>query len=138
MDKEQLAALDRAATQGVLFRQKPCMEDDFGVPIIATDYPPDHTPTNGMVLWATMQPTEIDAADTKQAEANAAFIVALVNAYRAKQLVPPAPDAVEALRANKQGWENAVEMGLLPPQHHDTARALIEQCRTALAALGVK
>jgi DNA-binding GntR family transcriptional regulator len=69
---------------------------------------------------------------------NRQFAGALMTAYRANQLVLIGSDAVEALRANKQGWENAVEMGLLPPQHHDTARALIEQCRAALAALGVK
>ena len=95
MTPEQLAALDRAATQGLMPTKG------------------DHTP-------------------------DGRFIAALWNAYRTKQLVLIGPDAVEALRANKQGWENAVEMGLLPPQHHDTARALIEQCRTALAALGVK
>ena len=138
MTNEELAALDRAATQGVLFAQTPSTEDDFGVPIIATDNPPDRTPTNGMVLWGTMMPTEIEALDTKRAEANAAFTVALWNLYRTGKLVLIDDGAVEALRANKQGWENCVEMGLLPLQHHDTARALIEQCRAALFALGVK
>ena len=55
------------------------------------------------------------------------------------QLVRIGPDAVEratqALQANKQGWENVIEFALLPQRHHDTARALIEQCRAAIAAL---
>ena len=53
----------------------------------------------------------------------------------------------EALRAyddavldSRDGWENVVELGLLPPQHRDTARKLQEQCwkaaYTARAALG--
>jgi hypothetical protein len=130
MTAEQLAALDRAATQGVLFRQKPCIEDDFGVPIIATDYPPDHTPTNGMVLWATMQPTEIDAADTKRAEANATFVVALWNAYRTGKLVlidEAAEAKVAVLREALRACRNAVFI-----HSSDYARDVYVICETAL------
>lgn len=44
----------------------------------------------------------------------------------------------EALRQNSEGWKNVVEMGLLPPQHHATARNLADQCDDALAALASK
>lgn len=82
-----LAALSEAATQGLCFAQAPDTEYDFGVPIVATDDLAAPMPTNGMVLWATMQPTEIDALNTVQAEANAAFVVALWNRYRSGDLV---------------------------------------------------
>ncbi len=39
------------------------------------------------------------------------------------------------LDRNREGWENAVEMGLLPPQHFDTARILSEELRTLLTKL---
>ena len=87
MPTNDLAALSEAATQGLCFAQAPDTEHDFGVPIVATDDLAAPMPTNGMVLWATMQPTEIDALDTAQAEANAAFVVALWNAYRSGDLV---------------------------------------------------
>ena len=39
----------------------------------------------------------------------------------------------EALERNKQGWENAIELGLLPVQHRQTAHDLIEETRAALS-----
>ena len=42
-------------------------------------------------------------------------------------------ELVEAVKASIEGWNNVVEFGLLPPQHHDTARALSERLHTALA-----
>jgi hypothetical protein len=86
---DKLAALDAKATPGHLFSQTPDY-DEGGVAIIATDHPPDNTPTNGMVFWATMSPVERDEEDGVQAIANAAFLCALVNAYRANALVPRA------------------------------------------------
>ena len=83
---EELRELSEKATSGRLFAQEPDVECDFGVAVIATDLPPNQpelTPTNGMVAFATLQPTEIDAKDPAQAEANAAFIVASVNYVRA-------------------------------------------------------
>lgn len=52
----------------------------------------------------------------------------------------PAPPAdlvelVEAARASIEGWNNVVEMDLLPPQHHDTARELSKRLYAALAAM---
>lgn len=41
-------------------------------------------------------------------------------------------ELVEAVKASIEGWNNVVEMDLLPPQHHDTARALSERLHTAL------
>lgn len=64
---------------------------------------------------------------------------ALVNAYRANQLVERGA-GVEAgrvaLRKSAEGWRNVVELDLLPRQHIDTANDLADQCSTALAALG--
>ncbi len=55
--------------------------------------PPGGTPTNGLVLCATLCPTELafedKPADPRRREANAAFTVALWNAYRSGRLVPP-------------------------------------------------
>jgi hypothetical protein len=111
---DQLAALDRAATQGVWEAH--------------------------LIDGTAYMVSRPNSASTIQAETvdDLRLAATLVNAYRAKQLVLIGPDAAEALRANKQGWENAVEMGLLPPRHHDTARALIEQTAAAIAAWGVK
>lgn len=92
-----LEGLSAAATRGACEVLTPDTEHDFGVPIVATDYPGTYGPTNGLVLWATMQPTEIDAKDTSRAEANAAFTAALWNAYRTGQLVPAQSGDVEAV-----------------------------------------
>lgn len=92
MTLDQLSA---AATQGAFEAQAPDVENDFGVPIIATNYPGTYGPSNGLVLWATMLPTEIGDKDTRRAQANTAFVVALVNAYRTGQLVAVTDDAIE-------------------------------------------
>ena len=38
----------------------------------------------------------------------------------------------EALERSREGWENVLELNLLPPQHRDTARALAEAARQVL------
>jgi len=43
--------------------------------------------------------------------------------------------AKEALRRSQQGWENVVEMGLLPARHWETANNLSNDCLQALATL---
>lgn len=91
-----LEGLSAAATQGACEVLAPDTEHDFGVPIVATDYPGTYGPTNGLVLWATMLPTEIDTKDTARAEANAAFTAALWNAYRTGKLVVVDVDAIRA------------------------------------------
>ena len=102
---QTLEQLSAAATQGTFEALTPDVENNFGVPIIATDYPGTYGPSNGLVLWATMLPTEIDAKDIARARANAAFIVALVNLYRTGQLVAVQPDdaTVERYRHKKRG-----------------------------------
>jgi hypothetical protein len=45
------------------------------------------------------------------------------------------PVMKEALEQSEQGWENVVEMGLLPPDHWETANNLFHACSQALAAL---
>lgn len=93
---EALEALSKKATQGTIEVLMPETEHDHGVPLIATDYPGTFGPSNGLVLWATMLPTEITDKDTAQAEANAAFTAALWNAYRTGQLIP-APSVDDAV-----------------------------------------
>lgn len=39
----------------------------------------------------------------------------------------------ELLGRNKQGWENAIELGLLPVQHRQTAHDLMEETCAALS-----
>lgn len=40
----------------------------------------------------------------------------------------------EALTRSGQGWANAIELGLIPPQHRNTAQILADEARTALGA----
>jgi len=57
-------------------------ESDDGVGIIGlrtNDGAPYSSPTNGLVAWATLHPTEMDENDPTRAQANAAFIVKAVN-----------------------------------------------------------
>jgi hypothetical protein len=41
---------------------------------------------------------------------------------------------VEALRRSTEGWQNAVELGLIPERHRNTAQILADEGRNALAA----
>lgn len=123
IDAAALAALDAKATQGHLFAQSPDY-DDGGVSIVATDYPPDNMPTNGMVFWATMSPVERDQEDGLQAIANAAFLCELVNAYRAGDLVlrTTAPAEVARLTAEMQRRDDNENRNCLnwgPCSRHD-------------------
>jgi hypothetical protein len=43
--------------------------------------------------------------------------------------------AVEALKQSRDGWNNAIEMGIIPPQHHMSARIMRDNCAAALTAL---
>lgn len=79
---DTLAALSEAATQGEWLAQATDTDGpDYGVCIVAGNL-------GGLVGAALPWPTEIDSSDFSRVEANAAFIVALVNAYRTGQLVP--------------------------------------------------
>lgn len=60
------------------------------------------------------------AGANEEAEANATLYAA-------------APDLFEALTRSAEGWANAVELGLIPPQHRDTARILRDEAWTALS-----
>lgn len=92
---DTLAALSEAATQGEWLAQATDTDGpDYGVCIVAGNL-------GGLVGAALPWPTEIDSSDFSRVEANAAFIVALVNAYRTGQLVPVpsverVADAIEA------------------------------------------
>lgn len=60
-------------------------EDGVGIIGLRTDSNgvPYSNPTNGLVAWATLHPTELDAKDGTRAVANAAFIVKAVNSHDA-------------------------------------------------------
>jgi hypothetical protein len=67
---------------------------------------------------------------------DAALIVALVNNLPTiLSALEAVPVMKEALEQSEQGWENVVEMGLLPPDHWETANNLFHACSQALAAL---
>lgn len=44
-----------------------------------------------------------------------------------------APDLLEALERSAEGWANALELKLIPPQHRDTATILRDEARAAIA-----
>jgi hypothetical protein len=84
-------------------------ECDDGVGIIGlrtNDGVPYSSPTNGLVAWATLHPTEMDANDPTRAQANAAFIVKAVNSHDA--LVK----ALKSLTNEMAGIWDAFEYGL--------------------------
>ena len=39
----------------------------------------------------------------------------------------------EALGRSREGWENAIEFGLIPERHRNTAQILADEARAALA-----
>ena len=43
---------------------------------------------------------------------------------------------VEALRRSKQGWENVLELQLMPTTHRANIEELIDDARAALAQMG--
>ncbi|MGX1693178.1 hypothetical protein [Brevundimonas naejangsanensis] len=49
------------------------------------------------------------------------------------RLIAAAPDLFEALKKSAEGWANALEFGLIPPQHRDTATILRDEARAALS-----
>ncbi len=48
-------------------------------------------------------------------------------------LFAAAPDLLEALQRSAEGWANAIELGLLPPQHVAAATILRDEARAALS-----
>lgn len=54
-------------------------------------------------------------------------------------LAPPSMGNVAAaLRKQAEGWRNVIEFGLLPKQHHGSARILAEEADAALATLSTE
>jgi len=48
-------------------------------------------------------------------------------------LIAAAPDLLMALERSKEGWENAIELDLIPERHKDTAVILADEARAAIA-----
>lgn len=49
-------------------------------------------------------------------------------------LVRAAPALLEALERSREGWENAIEFGLIPPQHRNAAQILADEAKRAIAS----
>lgn len=151
MDKDQLAALDRAATQGAWEVDSEYDNDALysGGGGCGRGFKNYFIGTDIGGKWKTLLDTvnsdeklinEDYDADGGSAwdtvgEANTAFIVALVNAYRANQLVLIGPDAVEKVAraiasTSADTWEY-LHVSTDPKDWEFEATA-------ALAALGVK
>ena len=85
--------------------------------------------------WPSRTPLEPLCRDDEAA------IVALHNAYPDLRAHIEAQAATiarqdEALRRSREGWENAVELGIIPKQHRITAMILADVARAALAKIG--
>lgn len=103
-------------------------EDGIGIIGLREGVPVGGTPTNGLVAFATMFPTEVDAKNSSRATANAAFIVKAVNAH--DDLVA----AVTELRAAMVQYGMDVDEGPngVPYAHTE----MMERARAALAKAG--
>ena len=49
------------------------------------------------------------------------------------RLIAVAPDLLEALQKSAEGWNNALELGLIPERHRPTAVGLREEALAAIA-----
>jgi hypothetical protein len=133
---EELRTLAEKATPGPwrTAKQRNCDIDIIGRP----SWPCSRFGKKGE--WDVAVVTELE--NPKEQRANAALIVALVNNLPAILTALTAASklevAKEALRKSQQGWENVVEMGILPPRHWETANNLSNDCLQALAALEAK
>lgn len=63
--------------------------------------------------------------------------VCLRNEYDAN-LIAAAPDMVAALKRMAEAWSNAVELGLIPSQHVNTANILRDECLALLARIDTR
>ena len=149
-EAEKLAALSEAATQGV-WRYRPMPYDDWGIVKSSVQ-------ENGYsyVLAQFRDPDKLDeetlsqhrAAKTDPWSGNAQFVVALVNAYRANQLVLIGPDAVaQVARAMCEAIVQQDDPGFhIVDEPWDGTISYLDQgetdfkpvARAALAAMGVK
>ena len=41
-----------------------------------------------------------------------------------------------ALARSRQGWRNAIELGLLAPRYHEEAKSIISELTVALSVIG--
>lgn len=84
---------------------------------------------DGPIPWTALARVvvEVDGKRSDEGEANAAFIVRACNSHY---------QLVKALRRNLEGWENAIELGLIPERHRNTAQILAAEARAALSQAG--
>lgn len=73
----------------------------------------------------------------KEATANAALIVAARNSLPAmitelRELRAENARLKEITATNKQAWDNALELGLIPERHRNTVQIMSDGCRAAL------
>lgn len=48
-------------------------------------------------------------------------------------LIAAAPDLLAAAKRSLQGWDNAIELAIILPQHRNTATILADELRAAIA-----
>ena len=77
-----------------------------------------------------LDPHEISALPISTATGN------LLDEVRAVLAEAGVAELVEALRRSREGWENAVDLGIIPKQHRITAMILADVARAALAKIG--
>lgn len=150
MDKDQLAALDRAATQGVWASDTLWSEGSYGS---GADVNEGFETTaiyddKGRCLFDCLNGDAIEVEEgygdeedyvlayDRTSDANAALIVALVNLYRTGKLVLIDDGAVEAMQVG------AEELGAAAPLLGESAAGDMHRAaarlRAAISALGVK
>lgn len=49
------------------------------------------------------------------------------------RLIAAAPDLLAAAKRSLQGWDNAIELAIILPQHRNTATILADELRAAIA-----
>lgn len=64
------------------------------------------------------------------------MIEAALNHTRAVLAEAGVAELVAAAKRSLQGWENAVELGLIPQRHTNNATILADELRAALAKIG--
>jgi hypothetical protein len=84
--------------------------------------------------YATMIGVDQETVYTIQAGSEREASITIAD-LRTLSALPRDPQGlVEALRRSTEGWQNAVELGLIPERHRNTAQILADAGRKALAA----
>lgn len=91
----------------------------------------------------TITPTDDDFAEAMRLMGRPERIIAAALVIKAftkpernfAQTIAKLRVAVEALGRNRQGWENALELGLIPERHTQTAHDLVNATNLAISQI---